>query len=57
MSNVIPFPLPPAHEPVQVLIDGTVKAVVLFKALAEAGFTFTYDARLGVLRISERVTS
>lgn len=44
----------PTDEPVMVLIDANVRAVKLFKALAEAGFAFTFDHVAGVLRISER---
>ena len=55
MSNVIPMPQPDAlMEPTQILLDGNVRLVKLFKALAEAGFVFTFDRRLEVLRISER---
>jgi hypothetical protein len=58
MSNVIPLhPPAPFDEPVEILLDGNVKAVKLFKALAEAGFTFTFDRGLQVMRISERVSN
>lgn len=58
MSVVIPFtPTEVATlEPTQILLDGNVKVVKLFKALAEAGFAFTFDRHLDVLRISERST-
>ena len=54
MSNIIPLPQPDAlMEPTQILLDGNVRVVKLFKALAAAGFVFTFDRRLEVLRISE----
>lgn len=58
MNNVIHFPATtlPADEPVTVLIDANVKAVKLFKALAEGGFVFTFDRHVAVLRISESST-
>lgn len=57
MSNVTPLnPLPP-YEPVEILLDANVKAVKLFKALAAAGFVFTFDRGLEVLRISERASN
>lgn len=55
-DNVVPLAPPlPSNEPVVILLDANVKAVKLFKALAEAGFVFTFDRGLEVLRISERL--
>lgn len=55
-NNVIPLQIP-TDEPVTILLDANVKFLKLARALAEAGFVFTFDRRAEVLRISERVSS